>query len=181
MSPVRRRTLAPVLILALVSSPLATSALAQSASEDAENARRPAVVLGGPSVIGVLLPLNERWALRPDASLQRTKFEVGNTATVIWNQGLGLSLIRELRSVANVSTYLAPRIGLARTKLGDGTNSDTWLFDLPLGARATVASRFEIFGEAGLRASRNRQPAGGSSNTTETAALRSAIGINIRL
>jgi hypothetical protein len=181
MSPVRWRTLAPVLILALVTSPLATPALAQNASEDAENARRPAIVLGGPSVIGVLLPLNERWALRPDASLLRSKFTVETTSTVIWSQGIGLSVIRNLSGAGNFDTYIAPRVGLARIKLGDGSNSDTWIFDIPVGIRAPVASRVDLFGEAGLRASRNRQPSGGSANTTETAAIRSAIGVNIRL
>jgi len=176
MPPVR--SLALVLLLILT---FAMPARAQDASEAAENARRPAIVLGGPSAIGFLLPLSDRWALRPDASLQRTEFTVGATSTVIWNQGIGVSAIRELGGRGGVHTYLAPRIGLARTKLGDGTNSDTWLFDLPIGVRAPVTSRIEIIGEAGLRASRNRQPSGGSANTTETAALRSAIGINIRL
>lgn len=176
MPPVRSFALVPLLFLVLV-APLR----GQSASEESENARRPALVLGGPSVIGVLLPLSDRWALRPDASLQRTEFKVGTTSTVIWNQGIGLSVIRSLGGVGTVSTYLAPRVGLARTKLGDGSNSDTWVFDVPLGVRAAVASRVDIFGEAGLRATRNRQPSGGSSNTTETASLRSAIGISIRL
>jgi hypothetical protein len=168
--------MAPLLILVL-----AFPVRAQNARADAEEARRPAIVLGGPSVVGLLLPISDRWSLRPDASIQRTEFKVGTTSTVIWNQGIGLSVIRNLGGVGQVFTYVAPRIGLARTKLGDGSNSDTWLFDLPVGARAAITPRFEIFGEAGLRASRNRQPSGGSSNTTETAALRSAIGLNIRL
>jgi hypothetical protein len=175
MPPVCLLAVVPLLMLAV-----AAPARAQDASEDAENARRPAIVLGGPSAIGFHLPLSERWALRPDASLLRTEFTVASTSTVIWNQGVGLSVIRELGGRGGVNTYLAPRLGLARTKLGDGSNSDTWLLDLSAGARAAVVSRFEIFGEAGLRTSRNTQPSGGSANRTETAGFRSAIGLNIR-
>lgn len=96
------RTLLLTSFTAVVGATLPTT----PATVQAQQAARPALVLGGLSTVGVLVPIGTRWVLRPDVSLGGTLQYLGGgsiqaapRSTV--RSGGGLSAIRLLDAGAD--------------------------------------------------------------------------------
>ncbi len=171
------RTLA--LLLAL-SGTLAAQSPDPTPSPAADAPPGRALVIAGPSSLGLLLPLGGRWSLRPDVSLTKTTFKVAGSTSRITVESVGLSVLYAMSRQAPLTTYLAPRAAISRTVFNDGSHTDTWIFDALYGADVTVGDRFSVFGEGGLRFTNVRPPSAGGSNTSSSLSLRSHLGVTVR-
>lgn len=146
----------------------------------AQDAPRVALVLAGPSSLGVELKVLPRVHLRADGSLSRTTFTINGAESTTTSAGGGLSVLLGLRGDGDrVWTYLAPRVAIARVTFDDGTYADTFIGDALFGTRVSIARRVALFGEGGLRITTADNSTAATSNTNIAFALRSHLGLNI--
>lgn len=142
-------------------------------------APRPALVIGGPSGVGVQMPLTRRLALRPDLSVTRTTFNVGATESKFVVVTAGLSALVALRERATLRTYAAPRVALARSTYDNGTFTDEWFFEAAFGVSTPLTPRLAIFGEVGPRVSYKDLSTAALVNRTTNVVIRSGIGATL--
>jgi hypothetical protein len=138
-------------------------------------------VFGGPSSLALVVPLTDRWALRPDAALTRTTFKVGGATSRITVEGVGISLLFTRTRREALETYVAQRAAISRTVYDDASHADTWIFDTLYGASYALGARVRVFGEGGVRVSSVRPPSSGGDNSSTSIALRSHLGLTLRL
>jgi hypothetical protein len=162
-------------ISTLAALPLVAPALG---AQESATPNRPALVIGGPSTLGLEFPITERWTLRPDLSLTRTTFSVSGNETKFANLGVGLGLLIGLGEHEGVRTYAMPRVAISRTTFDDGGISDLWFFDAAFGASAPVTKRLALFGEIGPRVTYSDNSTASGTNRTTNLVARSSIGIN---
>lgn len=155
------------------------SAFARPLHAQTEGPER-AVVFGGPSTLGLIVPISARWALRPDLSYARTTFKVAGTTSNISVIGLGAGALITLHERDALRDYLAPRVGISRTIYNDGSHADTWIFDALYGAHWKLGARVGVFGEGGARFT-NVRPASspGSNSSSAGLSLRSNLGLTL--
>jgi hypothetical protein len=162
---------------------IALSALPIGAQErtdgDDTAALRPALVIGGPSSIGVQLPLTPRILLRPDLSVTRTTFNVGATESKFVVVTLGMSALVWLREREALRTYAAPRVALARSTYDNGSFTDQWFFETAFGVSAPLTRRLAIFGEVGPRVTYTDQSSVVLVNRTTNVVIRSGLGATV--
>jgi hypothetical protein len=162
------RGLVAALATLVVASPLA--------AQDESISRRPALVIAGPSTVGLLLPLTARLALRPDLAITRTTFSVSGSETKFVNLSVGLGLLVRLREFDGMHTYVTPRVALSRSTFDNGSTSDLWFFDAAFGVSAPLATRLAIFGEVGPRVTYSDQSTPGATNRNTNLVARAALG-----
>lgn len=164
-----------------IASSLAVAALliltaATAAAQEASPTRRPALVIAGPSTVGLQFPITKRLAVRPDLSLTRTTFNVSGNETKFVNLGVGIGLLVRLREFEGAHTYVTPRVALSRNTFDDGSSTDLWFFDAAFGASAAITRRLAIFGEVGPRVTYSDQSTTAVINRTTNLVARSALG-----
>ncbi len=158
---------------------LAAWSIAPAAAR-AQDAPRVALVLAGPSTIGVELKILPRVHLRADGSMSRTTFTINGAESTTTSAGAGLSVLIGLGTDSDrVWTYLAPRAALARVTFDDGSYADTFIGDALFGTRVTLARRVALFGEGGVRFTTADNSTMATSNTNVAFALRTHLGLNI--
>lgn len=156
---------------------LAASSVALHAQTDEH--RGPALVIAGPSTVGVKFPLTKRLALRPDLSLTRATFKVSATESKFVNLSVGLSVLIALSELDGLQTYAAPRIAISRNTFDNGSFTDLWFFDLAVGAAVPLTKRVAIFGEVGPRVTYTDQSTPGVVDRTTNLVGRSALGATL--
>jgi len=162
------RALVAAFATLVIASPLA--------AQDETVPRRPALVIAGPSTVGLLLPLTARLALRPDLAMTRTTFSVSGSETKFVNLGVGLGLLVRLGEFDGMHTYVTPRVALSKSTFDNGSTSDLWFFDAAFGVSAPLTTRLAIFGEVGPRVTYSDQSGPGATNRTTNLVARSALG-----
>lgn len=148
------------------------------AAQNASLARRPALVIAGPSTVGLQFPITARLMLRPDLSLTRLTFNVAGNETKFVNVGVGIGVLVTLSEIERLHTYVAPRVALSRNTFDDGSFTDLWFFDAAFGVAAPLTSRLAIFGEVGPRVTYTDQSTAALINRTTNLVARSALGAN---
>jgi hypothetical protein len=150
--------------------------LAPAAS--AQDDPRVGITMGYPASVGIIWQVNDRVALRPEVSVQKssgeftstTSFSVGaTTATTTttstsdaWQVGVGLSALFYLTTHDALRTYVSPRWSYVRTS----TTSSSAGLPPPIqtsssvgngqfvsgsfGAQYALGKRFGLFGEVGV-------------------------------
>jgi hypothetical protein len=115
-----------------------------------------------PGAIGVIWQATDRVAIRPDFNFSHSTLE-GAASSSGWAFGTNISALLYMRKYENVRTYFSPRFSYTRTsttfnvslptqtvfpdqKTTASTKGGGGLF----GAQYSPASRFSVFGEAGL-------------------------------
>lgn len=151
-----------------------------NSEQNEASARRPSLVIAGPSAFGLVVPITPRLRLRPDFSVSRSTFNVGSSESKFVNTSLGLSLLVALNKDLRLVTYAAPRIALSRNTYDDGSIADLWIFDTMYGAHATITPRFGLFSEVGPRVTYTDQSTPGAINRTTAATIRSSLGATLR-
>ncbi len=137
------------------------------------------LVIGGPSSVGLRIPLTARSALRPDLSVTRTTFNVGASESKFVNVTLGLGLLIRLRESGSLTTYVTPRIALSRNTFDNGSFTDQWFLDAALGVSAPIARRLSLFGEVGPRLTYTDQSTTSLVNRTTNVVIRSSLGATL--
>ena len=135
-----------------------------------------ALVAFVPNRVGLLIPLGERWMLRPD-------FAGGTAKNIYWDQEwaivAGVSLIRRSRPTDRGWTYAAVRFGISTEQAG--SQGPTWVtthVTATGGGHAQVRAWLGVFGEAGLAASHFDQ--GDGYNPITEFEIVSRVGITLR-
>ena len=144
----------------------------------AQDDPRVGITMGYPASFGVIWQVNNRVALRPEVSAQKTSsefitttsFSIGGTTTATtttstndaWQVGVGLSVLFYLTTHEALRTYVSPRWSYVRTST---TNSSAGLpppgqtsatvgngnfVSGSLGAQYALGKRFGLFGEVGV-------------------------------
>jgi hypothetical protein len=156
---------------------IAVVLLANSVS--AQDDPRVGITMGYPQAIGVIWHVNDRIALRPEVTIDRTVSQsttVSSVSAIVngrvvatsetevsttnsWQAGVGLSALFYLSKHDALRTYVSPRWTYVRSSYtSDGGLSDV-SFGLDeaahslsgsFGAQYTLGRRFAVFGEAGL-------------------------------
>lgn len=163
------------IVRAVATAAIAIAPAAAAAQEDAPS-RRPALVIGGQSTVGVSIPVTKRMSLRPDLSLTYSTFNSPGMESSLLNLGLGVGVILHLRDLEGVTTYLAPRIAVTRAIPDVGSSSDLWLADVALGLSAPLAKRLALFAELGPRYSYAERTNPLAAARTASISARSVMG-----
>jgi hypothetical protein len=174
--------------------PVVLAAAFTASSAHAQEARRPALVIGGPGQVGVLLPRN-RWSIRPDFTISGS-LSYAEGATVIGPHssvapGVGVSFLRYAKPTADsLRLYAVTRLGyqtLLTTSDGFSPDFETFEAQLALGGGAHFqpTDRLGLFAELHasyvLRRNAYSSAFGNSSTFTQvTWQLRPMVGATLR-
>lgn len=126
------------------------------ASTAAGQDQRPrALVIGGPSVLGYLVPVGERWDLRPDLSLSFFHSSSSGSAFFTsdrssWGISAGLSGLRYFGNESELRTYSVYRLGVIGSLPSEGSNFFIYEASAGVGVHAEVAGRLGLFTEVGM-------------------------------
>jgi hypothetical protein len=156
----------------------AWTAPAETDGPIADGGERPSWVIGGfGGAGGVLIPLSDRWVLRPDlgfsALAQRDIYseELG---------GVGISLLRRFAPTERGWAFTALRYGYSYDHRQ--ARRPSWIHDatLTVGGHARLRGRLGVMAEAGLviRYAEQREPA--QVNTVTSAFLTQRVGLTYR-
>jgi hypothetical protein len=117
------------------------------------------ITLGYPAAVGVLWPVSDAVAIRPDFRISGSSTDPAGTSS--WTLGAGVSALLYMRAVENVRPYFSPRIDYQRssleiTALGieQSRASDAWGVAGSFGAEYRPNRKLGVFGEAGFGYSR---------------------------
>lgn len=181
--------------MALTLFTVATAAFAAgTAPLQAQEGPRRALVLGGMPGLGVLLPLGDRWTLRPDISLSGVLQYAGGIATMpprsTTRIGGGLSVLRLLEAgTDSLRPYLVARLGYLAIRTGaPAGDTDNEAFEaqaaLGGGLQFQPRDRFGLFVELAADYALQRTTLGGDDfprvNTFTRWQLRSTLGVTLR-
>lgn len=139
---------------------------------------RPSWIVGGfGSFGGVLLPLSDRWVLRPDFVLRVSDY---NDESSRQNGGAGLSVLRRFGPTERGWVFTAARYGLAYAQ--ENAEQPTWTQEasLTLGGQARLRGRFGVMAEAGLMFRYGEQRTPLRLNTIRTLNLVQRVGVTYR-
>ncbi len=172
------RTAMTVLLLALNWAPAA-----------AQESRRPSLTISGPAAIGMLIPLGERLALRPDFGYSRVNSSSSITTNSVesWAFAVGVSTLHYRATDGPVRTYLVPRLAYRRSGASGLPGSSGLDASFAFGAQGLISERFVLFGESGVSfsysESRGRTLSGGMalSGTSRSSGIVGRVGLTIRL
>jgi hypothetical protein len=155
---------------------IAIGLLAPAAS--AQDDPRVGITMGYPASVGIIWQVNDRVALRPEVSAQKssaeftttTSFTIGGTTTTTtatstsdtWQVGVGLSALFYLTTHDALRTYVSPRWSYLRTSSSNTSSSlpppsqttgsvgNGQFVSGSFGAQYALGTRFGLFGEVGL-------------------------------
>lgn len=162
----------------------------------AQDDPRVGITMGYPASVGIIWQVNDRIALRPEISAQKssaeftttTSFPFGGMTTTTtttststsdtWQAGVGLSALFYLTTHDALRTYVSPRWSYTRvsssnssasappSSLTTGTAGNAHFLSGSFGAQYALGTRFGLFGEVGV----------GYSHS-ESAPLFAAVGV----
>jgi len=143
---------------ALVFVAVVIAVLAAGTPAYAQQDRKAAIVVTAPSGIGVLLPVNDQVAIRPEFFFSKTSTENASTALTTkfssWQLGAGVSGLFYMGKPATFRTYWSPRFVVThQDSTSTGTNSNgtnSYSASGSFGAQCALGDRFKVFGELGL-------------------------------
>ena len=132
----------------------------------AQDAPRRGLVIGYPASVGVLWPINDKLAVRPELSFSVASQDsttslaagVSDRSSGDSSQvGIGMSALWYLRQWDALRTYVSPRFSYGRTSssltsttsITDGTSS-SYSTSGSFGLQYALGERFAVFGELGL-------------------------------
>jgi hypothetical protein len=177
---------------------LVTSAIAllcAATTSFAQDRRRTGLVVTTGAAVGLILPVSERVAIRPDISFSRSRVESERSSSSeveTSSVSLAASLLFTTHRWDNLSTYVSPRLSYTRSAgtsvLSSGTTSTTFEttntgYGLTgsFGVDYRLGERFAVFGETGLTFTRQTSESDVSVSLGDTTArsfgTRSAVGV----
>lgn len=161
-------------------STLATTAMLLPIAASAQSRQRPALVVGAPTFIGVLIPLSGRMSLRPDITYVRQTFSFAGSLTSE-SLGIGISTLHYLSDSGDVRSYITPRIGQVFLRYSEGGAPRYAMYQLSaaFGAEATIRGRFRAFAEAGIEMGYNESENGGILVINRRWASETRVGATI--
>ena len=180
MSVMTRPVCAAVLTTILCT---ATSSFAQE--------RRTGLVVSTGSAVGLVLPISERLAIRPEMSFSVAEVESDRGSETETSAVTGaVSVLITLRRWDDLRTYVSPRLSFIRTtgtsvvtsgptsNSFETTNTGSGIAG-SFGADYRLGERFAIFGETGLTFSRQTSDSDFSADdsTSRSFGTRTAVGI----
>lgn len=170
----------------------ATSGAAQEA-----DGGRIGLTMGYPTGIGIIVPLSERVAVRPEFTISFSSGESTSSSTTTvstndgWGIGGGLSGLFYLSTHDQLRTYLTPRVTYTRTRVDSGasgsanvpteTVNSSYSVAGSVGVEYRLQRRVAMFGELGYGYSRSEAVFSGvgtrTVTVTRTSGLRTGVGI----
>jgi len=143
----------------------------------ATEGERPSWIVGGFGAVGLLVPLTDRWALRPDFAFDAfTQRDFASSE----NADAGLSLLRRFGPTDAGWTYGAVRYGLGYDQRQ--WFPPTWIHyaSVTLGGHARLRGRLGVMAEAGLTFRYAEQHVRGATNTLTRLYLVQRVGLTYR-
>jgi hypothetical protein len=144
----------------------------------AQDDPRVGITMGYPASVGIIWQVNDRVALRPEVSAQKSSgeftstasFSLGGTTTTTittstsdaWQVGVGLSALFYLTTHDALRTYISPRWSYVRTSTSNssaglpppsqtsGSVGNGHFVSGSFGAQYALGRRFGLFGEVGV-------------------------------
>lgn len=115
----------------------------------AQSAERVSLVIGGPSHVGLAIPLGARFTLRPDLAYDYNT--IGGSVGDASNSELqfGIGLLHELSRDDRLRTYIVPRVAFFAFTGDSPVDIEQYLVSLSAGAHGAITDRFGIFAEVG--------------------------------
>ena len=132
------------IVAGIATALLATGAVAAQETD----AQRPSWIIGGYYPIGIVVPLSDVWSVRGDLNANGWRQPLFDGTG--WEAGLGVGLVRRLRSSADASPYAAVRYGLEIWQEDDAFPRWSHLGSLTLGGQLDLRGRLGVFGETGV-------------------------------
>jgi hypothetical protein len=163
-----------------------TFVAAASPSAFAQVAEKIGVTMGYPSMIGVLIPMNDQISIRPEISFGGGSTESSSNSGF----GLGVGALWYIRGDDLVRTYVTPNLGFVKNglnaKSGSGLSGDVHstvtTFSGSLGAEYRAHPNFGLFAELGLAITHTTTDTSpeGSKRSANAWGTRTAIGAIVR-
>lgn len=159
--------------------------LAASGTGIAAQERR-AIIVGAPFgnlIVGLLLPISERFALRPDLSFGVTdRSYSGGGGEISQSTTVGLSALLYLEGHADERDYLVPRLVGRQTIDYDGYRLDQLELSAAYGRQGRITERLGIYGETGVAFTYGEaRYSGDLSEAIRNWSAMARIGVIIRL
>ncbi len=155
-------------------------------STSAEAQRRPSLVIGGPGMAGLLVPVGSRTGIRLDLTLQHNSSSNTLGGGEVTFLTVGMSTLHQLRRLDDVLTmYVAPRLAVREIyeddPLGD---TDQYQASVSLGFAGRITERLHLFAEIGpnLVYQESSIEFGGISqrSTSRSWSIANSVGVTFR-
>jgi hypothetical protein len=172
---------------------LSLSVIALSALPAAAQDRKVGVTMGYPAAIGVLWPVSDKVAVRPEFNFTGSSGESSGTFDVesdSWAIGTGVSVLFYLKKYDRLQTYFTPRFTYGHSSNSsdfDGpvvnpetsASSNSYGFAGLFGAEQSIGDKFAVFGEVGFGLSRSTAKSNITSSrpTTRSWGTRAGVGV----
>ena len=143
------------------------------------------ITIAYPSSVGVIWHAARNVAIRPDFTFAMNQTEGQSVETESWTLGVGGSALFYMGSSDRVRPYFSPRVAYSRSSASSDSSfplessNSAWAFAGSFGAEYSAASKFSVFGEAGVSFSRQTGESGisGIEITSRTTGLRAGVGV----
>lgn len=123
--------------------------LSAAGALQAQDERRISLVVDGNGTAGLLIPITDGIALRPDFTYGRSSISSGRGLSGdSYSAMVGLSVLRYLSSEERLRTYVVPRVGHS---WGSASNMRAYDLSASFGGHADVVRRLGLFAETGVR------------------------------
>ena len=169
------------------------TAVGAVSTASAQDQGKLGITMGYPASVGVVWPVTETVAIRPELSFAGSSSDSSGSAFESeadgWAVGTGVSALFYLRKYDNLRTYFTPRFTYSRTTStvtsssftnteSTSTSTSTGLAG-SFGAQYSLGDKFAVFGEVGLGFNHST---GKSSTTTSKASgnswgSRTGVGV----
>lgn len=162
---------------------IALAAFLLPATVGAQSRERPAIVMGAPTFMGVLIPVSPGLAFRPDLGLSVSSLSRPGSTTKATSVAFGLSTLHYLGGAADgARPYLTPRIAYGTTDWGEAGAPESYSYSVAaaFGAQATVSGRLGVFAEAGVEFDYSQSEFGGITSTSRGWSTTTRIGAMFR-
>jgi hypothetical protein len=171
-------------VLAMLIAAVASGATPHALSAQDEFDARRELVLGGPTAVGVLFPISERWSFRADGTVGGTVSGIGGTSAVGpsagWNYVIGASMLRHVPGDGPVRSYLLGRFGYQRSMPDGSPAAQTFVYSAGFGVSMRVADQAAVFSELTAQFSYSSSNNGGQRPYATSWNTTSRIGVMVR-
>jgi len=176
-----RRAIPVLVVMAAALVPIV--APAPLVAQEALDARRE-LVLGGPTAVGVLFPISERWSFRADGTVGGTVSGVGGTSAIGpsagWNYVIGASMLRHVPGDGPVRSYLLGRLGYQRSMPGGSAATQTFIYGAGFGVSMRVADQAAVFSELTAQFNYSTSNVGGQRPYVTSWNTTNRVGVTVR-
>jgi len=122
--------------------------LSAAGALQAQDERRVSLVVDGNGTAGLLFPITDGIALRPDFTYGRSSISSGRGLSGdSYSAMVGLSVLRYLSSEERLRTYVVPRVGYS----WGSARQRSYDLSAAFGGHADIVRRLGLFAETGLR------------------------------